>query len=130
MKKTTNSIIIALLILSNLYTLKTLQDYKLSNKAPSPIHQVTKEDPLKAMQRSIETFAGIIKEQKSIFDHLVQNTKEGWEKNTQNVKDIYQQLARIEKELEQLRELKSKLEEDLKKQKNNQGMSKSIDMKF
>ena len=119
MKKTINSIIIALLILSNLYTLKTLQDYKLSNKVPTTIHQNTKEDPLKTMQKSIETFSGIIKEQKSIFDHLIQNTKEGWEKNTQNVKDIYQQLARIEKELEQLRELKSKLEEDLKKQKNN-----------
>jgi septal ring factor EnvC (AmiA/AmiB activator) len=119
MKKTLNSLIIALLILSNLYTLKTLQDYKLNKKTLAPILQIKKEDPLKNMQRSIESFAGIIKEQKTIFDHLIQNTKEGWEKNTQNVKDIYQQLARIEKELEHLRELKIKLEEDLKKQKGN-----------
>jgi hypothetical protein len=119
MKKTLNSIIIALLILSNLYTLKNLQDFKQNSKTFASSVQSKKEDPLKTMQISIESFAVIINEQKEIISKLIQDSKEGWETHSQNIKNIYQQLVSIEKEIERLKELRSKLEDDIKKQQEN-----------
>ena len=119
MKKTLNSIVIALLILSNLYTLKTLQDYKHNIENLVAPTQSSIEDPLKTMQISIESFALIIHEQKAILSKLIQGTKDGWETHTQNIKDIYQQLVSIEKEIDRLNELRRKLEDDMRKQKEN-----------
>lgn len=117
MRKTFYSVVIALLILTNLYTLKTLQEYKHAQEGVNTSIQKLKEDPLQNLQTSLEDFALTIKQQKNIFIKLIEDTKDGWETHTQNIKDIYQQLATLEKEIERLKELRQKLEDDLLKQK-------------
>ncbi len=56
------------------------------------------------------------KEQQEILNQLIQNVQEGWGKATGHIDHINQQVQQLEREINELNQLKDKLKKDLSRE--------------
>lgn len=109
------SLLIALLILTNLYTLRNYFELQRHPPLSQKISSSTKEDSGDFFS-SLSRISSLVKEQQKILSQLIQNVQEGWGKATGHVEQINQQLQQLENEINELNQLKDKLKKDLEKQ--------------
>ncbi len=108
------SLVVALLILTNLYTLRNYYDLK--KDASMPIAPNASSEDSSDFFSSLKRISTMVKEQQEILSQLIQNVQEGWGKATGHIDQINQQVRQLEQEINELNQLKDKLKKDLEKQ--------------
>jgi chromosome segregation ATPase len=122
MKKGMMSLVIALLMLSNLYTLRAMLDLKrASSDQISPTRTSNKFNSSKFFPNftdSLDHLSKLIKEKQEHIAVLLSSGKAEWHKNTERIQQVRKHLQQIDREIKDLQAIKDNLSEKLDKLSN------------